>query len=118
VHDRLESIDVTRLQPHDAPTRAGAEATVLRSSGRLWLVIAFVAGLIYVAALLVMRDGQVGISTTGIVVDAAVYVAMIVTRITVHGIPARLGTLAAEFLVMSLVSLVCLVQLVLIAPIS
>jgi hypothetical protein len=106
------------LQPHHPQRDAAEGMTAIRSTGRIWLVTAFVAGAVYVSALLMMRSEQAGISTAGIVAVAATYVAMLVARFTVHSIPVRLGTLAAGFLLMSLVALVCLVLLALIAPIT
>lgn len=90
------------------PDSIRAQPALTTSTGRSWLVIGGAFAAISLAVLIPMTQlPPAGIALVGAIVVAALYLGMVVVRLTVPSGRTRLALLAVGMLVMAAVALTC-----------
>ncbi len=91
----------------DDPTLVRNQASLRTSGGKIWLVMGGLLAAISLAVLIPMLWlSATGVATTGLVVVAALYLAMIVTHVTVAAQRRRLMIMAGCMIAMALAALI------------
>jgi hypothetical protein len=91
------------------PNRVRSQPALTTSTGLIWLVLGTLLAGICIAVLLALVGLEPGTAWTGIVIVAALYLALVVLRFAVPQGPKRLIALASVFGAIALVTLVCVV---------
>lgn len=94
-------------RPRRDPTQVTAQPALTRSTGRRWLIWGAVLGAVAVIVLGFLVQVQPATALTGCVLVVLLYIAMVVVRVTVGPVRARLLTLAWLLGAMAAVALVC-----------
>ena len=94
-------------QPVD-PTKVTAQPALTQSTGRRWLVWGAILGVISVVVLGFLVPVEPATAATGCVLIVLLYAAMVIVRVWVRPLRARLLTLAWLLGAMAAVALVCI----------
>lgn len=95
------------------PTRMSEQPALRTSRGAIWLVVGGILGAISITVLALLTRGAAGgVAVVGIVIEALLYVAMIVIAIFVSRLRLRLALLAAGMLTMAAIAVVALLAIV------
>lgn len=90
----------------DDPTRVRSQAALTTSSGGIWLIVGGAFTAVSLAVLIPMTQlPPPGVALGGSIAVGALYLAMVVVRLTVHAIRRRLALLAAGMLGIAVIAL-------------
>lgn len=93
------------------PTQVRRQPSLTTSTGTIWIVFGAILAAVCAGTLLALVPLGPVVAWVGLVVVAALFVAMIVVRIAVSPGPRRLTAMASAFGAMALVTLACVVIL-------
>ena len=91
------------------PNRVRSQPALTTSTGLIWLLLGTLLAVLCVAVLFALVGLAPATAWTGIVLVAALYLALIVLRFAVPQGPRRLTALASIFGAIALVTLVCVI---------
>ncbi|MHB1172925.1 MAG: hypothetical protein ACYCZY_10635 [Lacisediminihabitans sp.] len=95
------------------PTKVTNQPALTTSTGRIWLIVGGLFAAIALAFLIPMLAlGSPGVALFGIVAVSALYITMIVVRLSTGPGRLRLGLMASSMLAIALVSLVCILVVI------
>ena len=95
--------------PEHDPTRMSNQPALRTSRGAIWLVVGGILGAIALTEFILLLGGAtLVLPVVGIIVVAALYLAMVVCALAIPASPARLRVLAGLMIAIALVALVLL----------